>query len=252
VQDQLARARCSVHLVGANYGMVPESEEKSVVELQLELAADRAKGGDFKRFVWIPPGLAPKDERQRRLLDTLRAGDNGFSGVELFETPIEELKSALQNMLAAPAAGPEAATASRDQNGAPLVYLICDSKDRAATVPLRDYLFQNGCEVVLPLSEGTETELLDDHRAHLRDCDAALIYCGQAGERWWREQLAELRKAPGYGRALPMRAKAFYFGLPATPAKQDFLTQEALVIRQFGDFAPGALQPFMARLSRPV
>jgi hypothetical protein len=42
-----------------------------------------------------------------------------------------------------------------------------------------------------------------------------------------------------------MLAEAIYTGPPENPAKQRFRTREALLLRNFGDFTPDALQPFI-------
>src|SRR3712207_3682631 len=61
LRENLARAALSVHLVGASYGLIPEGEEeRSVVRLQHELAAERgAAEASFTRLVWVPSGVEP-------------------------------------------------------------------------------------------------------------------------------------------------------------------------------------------------
>src|SRR3954470_3045793 len=70
VREDLGRCRMSVHMVGQTYSLVPEGGRSSLIEMQYELAVERAgAGGWFSQLVWIPPGLAVTDERQRRVLD---------------------------------------------------------------------------------------------------------------------------------------------------------------------------------------
>ena len=45
VRDDLARCRMSIHLLGRNYGLVPEGGANSLVEIQNELAIERGKEG---------------------------------------------------------------------------------------------------------------------------------------------------------------------------------------------------------------
>jgi len=49
-----------------------------------------------------------------------------------------------------------------------LVYLICDIQDLDAVAPLEDFLFNNGVEVVLPIFEGDETQIREDHIENLK------------------------------------------------------------------------------------
>ena len=58
VNEQLTRAGLSVHLIGGNYSVIPETESESTVELQYRLAGERLNGDGFSRVVWLPPDLA--------------------------------------------------------------------------------------------------------------------------------------------------------------------------------------------------
>ena len=57
VRDDLAACRMSIHLIGRTYGLVPEGGVQSLVEIQNELAIERAAPGGFSRLLWIPTGL---------------------------------------------------------------------------------------------------------------------------------------------------------------------------------------------------
>jgi hypothetical protein len=57
VRQDLALCRLSIHMIGRNYSLVPEGGEESLLEIQNELAIERAKTGSFSRLVWIPPGF---------------------------------------------------------------------------------------------------------------------------------------------------------------------------------------------------
>ena len=57
VESLLARCALSIHLVGENYGAVPDGPtEKSVGILQNELAVARCRSGALKRLIWLPQG----------------------------------------------------------------------------------------------------------------------------------------------------------------------------------------------------
>ena len=71
VREQLSRCRLSVHMVGENYGVVPEDSTDSIVVMQHELAIERAKAGDFCRLIWMPPDLTTDDQRQRQFIERL-------------------------------------------------------------------------------------------------------------------------------------------------------------------------------------
>ena len=75
-------------------------------------------------------------------------------------------------------------------------------------MPLEDFLFERRFEVILPVFDGDEAQVRQEHEANLDDCDAALIYYGAGNELWLRSKLRELQKIAGYGRTKPMLAKA--------------------------------------------
>ena len=245
VRKQLGRAQLSVHLIGANYGLVPETESESIVELQYRLAGDRLNGTGFSRIAWMPPELAPDDERQEQFIAYLNTDPEAQAETELLQTGVEELKTTIRDTLERGAKPPTFEAVGGNQVR---VYLVCDAADRDEVVPIEDHLFDQGFEVVLPAMEGDGAEIRQDHKENLLLCDAILIYCGQASEAWLRAQLRELMKAPGFGRKEPWRARTIYLAPPESPAKQRFRTHEAEVIRGFEGFSPKTLESFVTAI----
>src|SRR5256714_5408042 len=90
VHDCLRRSELSIHLVGGYYGIIPEEESKSLVEIQCELAGEVGNG--LRRIVWMPVGLEPRDERQRQFINHFQFGLNGHRDIEVLQTSLEDLK----------------------------------------------------------------------------------------------------------------------------------------------------------------
>jgi hypothetical protein len=252
VRHYLDTSKLSIHLIGANYGVIPEAADRSVVCMQNDLAAERSKGNGFARLIWLPEGLETREERQRQFIDYLTHDTTAQQGADVLQTSIEELKTYIQDKLRPK---PKAVTSNGNGNGhaksdeGPLrVYLICDKQDYDAIAPLSDHLFDQGFEVTLPLFEGDEAEVREDHKESLLICDAVVIFYGNSSEGWLRTKLRDLQKIPGYGRTKPMLAQAIYTGPPENPAKQRYRTREALLLRNFGDFTPDAIQPFIEEI----
>ena len=252
VKEQLARCRLSVHLVGRNYGIVPEGATESLVVLQNEYAIERGAGGDFTRLIWKPPDLETDDERQRKFIDSLETDPRIQEGADILETPLEDFKSTIHKKLQPPEEEEEAEEelAGVADAGDELcrIYLICDQRDLDHTLPLEDYLYDQGFEVIVPVFEGDEAQVRKDHEENLVVCDAILFYYGAGNELWLRRKLREMQKSAAYGRTKPLRAKAIYVALPETPQKRRVRTREATVIPQQQDFDPAALEPFLRQL----
>src|SRR5262245_19221304 len=100
VRQYLKQCRLAVHLIGEYYGIIPEMDsERSIVCLQQELAIERGDDAGFSRLIWMPPGLEPKDERQRKFIVDLQNSFTSHNGPELLEVKLEDLKTIIQNKL---------------------------------------------------------------------------------------------------------------------------------------------------------
>lgn len=247
VRGYLVQSKISVHLIGENYGIIPEGEMFSVVHLQNELAAEHSEEVAFARLIWLPPNLEPNDIRQGEFINLLKNAQEAQAGADMLQVPLEELKTVMQDKLTAkpkPEPAASSATSSRRR-----IYLVCDHVDFEATSALENFLFDQGFEVIPSTFEGDEAEMREAHKTGLTMCDAAIIYYGQASDNWVRTKMLDLIKAPGYGREQPMLAHLVYIAGPDTPLKQRFRTHEALVIKNFEKFSPETLQPFLQALA---
>jgi hypothetical protein len=250
VRVYLESCKLSIHLIGANYGVIPEAIDRSLVCLQNELAGERSGNGhSFSRLIWMPEGLQAKEERQQKFIEYLKYDQVAQRGADLLETSIEELKTYIQDKLK-PALKPPPPDQNADK-GPLRIYLICDKQDYEAIASLEDYFYSQGFEVTLPLMEGDEAEVREDHKESLLLCDAVVIFYGNTSEGWLRTKLRDLQKIAGYGRTKPMLAKGIYVGGPETDSKLRYRTHEALVMRNFGSFSADTLQPFIEKL-RPA
>jgi hypothetical protein len=255
VREQLSRCRLAVHLIGQSYGVVPDGSTTSVVAMQHALAVQRGERCDdgFSRLIWLPPGLAPVDERQQRFVEQLQTDSRFQTGADLLATSIEDFKAALEHRLLSPPEPPARRAAAEEDEGPSRIYLICDQRDLDATVALEDHLFEQGFEVILPVFEGDEAQVRRDHEENLALCDAALLYYGAGSELWLRQKLREVQKAAAYGRTGPITTRAVYLGPPEGVQKSRFRTHEALVLAPpAGAFSPAALDAFLNHLKPKV
>ena len=246
VSDYLQTCKLSIHLIGANYGVIPEAADVSLVCLQNEIAAERSKDTSFARLIWLPEGLEPREERQQNFIKYLKYDQAAQQGADLLETSIEELKTYIQDKLRPT---PKPIPAPVTSNEGPLrIYLVCDTQDYDSIGSVEDYFYDQGFEVTLPLREGDEAEIREDNKESLLHCDAVVIFYGNGSEGWLRTKLRDLQKIAGYGRTKPMLAKGIYIGGTETSAKARYRTHEALVMRSFGQFSSDALQPFLDQI----
>jgi hypothetical protein len=241
----------AIHLLGSTYGTIPENSERSVAELQNDIAAQEARIQGFPRLIWIPRQVDVIDDRQRRFLHQLQE-ELTDQGVDIVQGTVSLFKEILARRLN-PAPSGENAGRSGDA-GARRVYLICEKEDEAAVEPLEDYLFEQGLDVSLPDFEACQDEIGQNHRDNLVECDAVLVYYGSARKPWVETKLRDVLKANGYGRSQPLRHQAVYVAPPHDHRKDRFRTHNALVFRQPGEtFVPTAdLDAFLRGIAREV
>jgi hypothetical protein len=247
VREELADCDLSVHLVGKTYSLVPEGGMRSLMEVQDELALERAEKGKFERLVWISPGLQIEDDRQKKFVESLRLNPRIQQATDLLETSLEELKSVIHDRLKQkPLENKmELQDGFRQPGGLKQVYLIFDRQDLETIAPWRDFLFQH-FEVICSVFEGDEAEIREFHEENLRTSDVVLIHYGAGSEIWLRRKLRELLKSSAYGRTQPFQAVGVLVAPPLTPQKRIFKTHEAMLISQCEGFAPEPFLPFLS------
>jgi hypothetical protein len=250
VRECVGRAKLSVHLIGGSYGIIPEGAgNRSIVRLQNEIAAERCCKEPFSRLLWMPVGLTTQEEAQAQFIENLRTNATTQRGAELLQTPLEELKSVIQTRLSSNGHKAEAEPAGETP---PKIYLIFDKRDLEGVLPLNDYLsVEKNFQVLLPLidDEGADdSQAFDIHKDNLMQCDAVLIYYGNANQVWFEYKRRDLKKIAGLDRKSLLTAEAVYVASPKTAHKQLLNNPGALVIKNFEDFSPTSLDSFLARV----
>jgi serine/threonine protein kinase len=247
VRSYLTDCHLAIHLIGDRYGLVPEDTDLSVVAFQNRLAAAESAARGLPRFIWMPRGLNPRDERQEAFVRDLVRDPEAHRGAEVVSDTLENFKILLRSRGKKDQAGASARAQTAD--GPPRVYLICDPRDEAAVEPVEDYFYERGVEVSLPGFEASEAEMQDIHIQNLRDCDGALIYYGTGGNHWVDFNIRELQKAAGYRGAVSIGVRAVLIAPPFNHRKDRFKSVSVDVIRQPESvFAPAVLDEFVDRL----
>ncbi len=248
-KENLRRAAVSVHPIGKSYGIVPEGHDRSILELQYDAAGDECgRRPDLVRLPWMLPANAVSDERLVAFIARLQ-DDPRFliTSLDNLKTTVGDILSVKTSSVAVEPRRAAVPTAAREH--AAIVYLVADPCDSVSVQACEDVLFAGGCEVMRALYEGAESELRIDHLENLRSADAILIYHGQTTQFWLRSKLRDLQKAFGYGREAPFSAAAVLLGPPPRPDKEQFRSNEVLVLKALDGFEPAVMQPFIERVT---
>ncbi|HXU37797.1 MAG TPA: TIR domain-containing protein [Blastocatellia bacterium] len=261
VERLLERCKLSIHLVGDSYGAVPDGpSQKSVVVLQNELAAklsksdakSDAKSDPLKRVIWAPDGTRSQQAQQQAFIDALHQNAEAQVGADLITGDLENLKASIHATLKKlerpePQLPAEQASAAKS---ARLIYLICNEKDRKATVPLRKFCRGQGFEVAIPAFEGDAAVVREAHQQNLTNADAVILFYGAGDEAWKRTMDNDLKKMPGYRGGKPLLASYTYVADPTTTDKEDLIDmEEPNLINGLGDFSEARMAAFVKAMT---
>ncbi|MCB9251580.1 MAG: toll/interleukin-1 receptor domain-containing protein [Flavobacteriales bacterium] len=248
IKEMLSSSILSIHMIGANFGLVPEGTEKSKIQLQSEMATTLNVEGSKGRLIWIPPQLEIKDERQLRFIDELKNSEKTLKGADLLISSLEDLEFAIHDKLKVEEKKAPEASDDSDENGPRMIYLICDQSDMDAVQSLDNALYDKGYDVVLPAFEGDQTDIRLDHQENLINCDAVIIYYGNANELWLRSKMRDLLKMAGYGRKKKLLAKTVFIAEPMNPQKERFRSHDLNVLKLTEDLE-ASIKPFIDEIS---
>jgi len=242
VCECLKHCNLSLHLIGNNYGLIPEGESNSVIDIQQEMAATCEEV--LTSLIWLPPKLKIKDQRQVEFISMLKNEASGQRGAELIIKRLEEFKTRIMEVL-----NKQRHTRTISTQNCPIsIYLIYDKTDKEAIKPLDDYLYNQGFEVMQPFFSDSETNLRKMHQDKLTFCDAILIYYEHANDSWFEFKIMDIRKLSGFNRSKPLLAKAIYISGEKTVYKDSFRTHEAIVIKNYSTFTGDILNDFTLKI----
>jgi len=230
VKRDLEECSLSIHLIGSAYGEIPEGTDKSVVDIQNKLAAEKSLQAkenkqEFTRLIWISPNLMHASERQKAFIENIKRDVEAQEGAEILQTPLEDFKNIMREELQE-----EGDKRIVDDSGGRSIYFMLDKVDRHEAKPFIDLIRQSGFTVLMPEFEGELLELRQKHIENLRNLDAAVIYKGKVNEQWVRMKALDLLKAPGFGRKKPIIAKAIVTAPGSTMNAENFKNQNLRVI----------------------
>jgi hypothetical protein len=248
IKRDLDESNLSIHLIGSAYGEIPEGTDRSVVDIQNRISADKAMKAkenreDFMRLIWISPGMTNASEKQKGFIENIKRDVEAQEGSEILQTPLEDFKNIMREELVDAHAG-DRKVVLEDSTGRS-VYLMHDRVDDKDILPLKEAIEKSGFKVLLPEFEGELLELRQKHIDNLRNFDAAIIYKGKVNEQWVRMKALDLLKAPGFGRKKPIIGKAIVTTPGSVRNIESFKSQNLRVIESDPKLAVESLKSFL-------
>jgi hypothetical protein len=256
IKNDLSQCNLSIHLIGEDYGQIIPDQDKSLVQLENEVATlysaskeAQQKEGGFRRLIWITPKFSNLSERQKIFIEDLRSDAESLENAEILQTSIHDLRTVLRNQLIYKQKTKRFDDDEEVEEGGPsMVYLIVDRDDVEESKPLIDFLNKQGFRVLSSSFEGDLIDLRNLHQENLRKCDGSIIYYGKANEEWMKTKIQDLLKSPGFGRKKPMKAKAIISNEDRKLDPTKLERTNALVLYNKGKINEELLLPFLERL----
>jgi len=246
LMENLIKCKASIHIIGNNYGIIPEGSTKSIVYLQNQTARELSKkNSNFSRLIWISEHNNPDDLRQIDFIKNIIQESALKQGDDIVKSSIEDFKTIIYDKLHSLS---QQKIKKIDKN-ITRVYLICEESDLDDVYKLEEFLFSNNIEVIFPLFDGDEFEISQCHKENLSICENILIYWGKASEFWLRCKLQDIRKSAAFEPLCPISVSAVYMASPETKRKNHYHSIEVdLIIKNFGEFEPEILFPFVEKV----
>ncbi len=236
IVQNLSQTLLSIHILGSDYGVVPEGSNRSLVELQNDVADEllSKKGGN--RIIWIPENVIPSDERQKILIEDIRISMKGIGSAEVVVGDLEVCKSLIEDTIVRIENNKLNSINDGLTNlGNSTIYLIYDFYDKAQIPNLVNYLKLLNCDVVTSADGIDETEIRNKHVANLKNCDAVMIYYGNGSELWLKTRLLDLLRIPAYGRKKSGPHKSIVCASPRSDDKYNFNSVDAEIFYCFDE-----------------
>lgn len=228
--QSINQATLSIHILGSEYGIVPEGSNRSMVEIQNDVADEVMAKTGGRRLIWIPENVIPTDERQKILIDDIRSSMKGIGSAEVVVGDLEICKSVIEDTIKRIIIEKEQRLSENNLNiGKAVIYLIYDIYDQVMIQSVSSYFKLLGCDVVTSVDGTDETEIRNKHIENLRHCDAVVLYYGNGSELWLQSRLRDLLRIPAYGRKKVNLAKAILLGSPKQDNKFEFTSKDAII-----------------------
>ncbi len=253
IKRDLAKCKMSVHLIGADYGKIKDSNVSSI-DLQNRMANEHFRDMDkmerheslnFGRIIWISSELSNISVKQRLFIENIRKDPESLRNTDLLETTIEELKAFTINKLEK---GKETLGLTPTHPKGKIIYLIYDKTENKKCKKIVSYLEKHGYEVLTSIFEGDPDSIRNVHNDYLKRCDATLIYYGKTNEDWMKSKLKDLLKVLGMGRDKPISPQAILIEDERQLDESLGIDKEALILKNTGDFSPKIIEPFLSKL----
>jgi hypothetical protein len=215
IKDLLSKSFLSLHLVGRSYGQEVADSGKSLVEFQIQIAAEFTSentqdeySASLKRMIWIMPPGKNNESKQDKVIAYIKQESRLFQNSELLETPFESLKTYVHKFLSEYIIDSKSATENKNEKSN--VFVIFEKAVSENIKPLLDWLDQQKLSYFHPIFNAGPEETMPYYRKMLASCESVLVYYTGENQVWLKTKVNDILKAPGYGRHEPFQSRILF------------------------------------------
>lgn len=208
ILDAISKSNLSIHILSEDNHDLP-GKSKSLIEIQNSLSIDHynklsqfnigQKDTLFSRIIWLPPDLHITDEAQQIWLDNFIQSAESQVGAELIETPIETLKTIIDEKL-----GKKESTTTQMLKGAVTssnkTYVLFEYKNKDNVDTVLETLKKLQQNPIITPFDKNYLAVIDKHRQNLVEADHILLLYINDNPEWLTSKVMDIRKSPGFGR----------------------------------------------------
>lgn len=198
--DLMNNAVLSVHVIGNEYAPLLENIDVSKVEIQNDIFSEIAASNRLiKRYVWIPPNLKPKSEKQKQYIESFKRNIELLVNTEIVQAPIELFKTILKENLDVADKANNITIDRQEQKGKTAYLINSDDAEKRAN-ELKAILEKNNIQMLNNSKSRNKIEQIQQHKRNLVKCDLVFILYSSENEQWLNSKLNDIVKSPGFGR----------------------------------------------------
>ena len=217
IKEMLSESIISVHLIGNSYGEIPVNGDRSLVDMQNKLAAQKVSenpsGRKLQRLIWISPHQESSSDQQKTFIENIQRDLTSLEAAEIFQTPLEDFKNTVREELFDHQDSGEDLTKDIKIDAKKFnAYLIYDKVDADEAKVVSKELIKAGLNVLHTDFDANVLDLRKMHLQKLKLLDIGIVFRGKVNDNWVRMKLLDLVKAPGLGRSKPVLGKAVVGG----------------------------------------
>ncbi len=207
----------AIHLLGTSNGTESSISLESV-EDQLALTASISRKREMSRVISIGQESGVAEECP--LVQRLKEDEALQAGAELVAGDLSEVKNTVFELLQT--IQKTRKLQAEDVKQPKLIYVLCDKRDRQATIPLRKFLNEQGYDVEIPVFSGSAKEVRRTNESALARSQGVIIFYGSADEIWRRYTESEAKKV--FSRSRDVNPVIYnYLSEPLTEEKEDLV-----------------------------